>query len=109
MVNEISVVILCYRAGERIRDFVNRAVKLLDNSIPSWEIVLVGNYSENTEDITPEIVKDIASKNDKIKAVTRVKEGMMGWDARSGLEKAIGKYICIIDGDEQVSGKTALI
>jgi len=99
---EISVVILCYRAGERIRDFVDRTIKLLDNSIPSWEIILIGNYLKNTDDITPKIVNDIASKNENIKAVTRVKEGMMGWDARSGLEKAVGKYICLIDGDEQM-------
>lgn len=99
---EISIVILCYRAGERIRDFVDRTVKLLDGSISSWEIILVGNYLENINDSTPEIVKDIASKNQNIKAVARVKEGMMGWDARSGLEKATGIYICLIDGDEQM-------
>lgn len=99
---EISVVILCYRTGERIRDFVDKVVKLIADSIPSWEIILVGNYLENTDDTTPGIVKDIASKNQNIKAITRVKEGMMGWDARSGLEKATGKYICLIDGDEQM-------
>ena len=99
---EISVVILCYRAGEKIRGFVDRAIKLLDSSIPSWEIILVGNYLENTDDNTPGVVKDIALKNKNIKFVAEVKKGMMGWDARSGLEKATGKYICLIDGDEQM-------
>jgi len=102
MIPDISIVILCYKARERIRAFVDKTIKLIGSSIPSWEIILVGNYVENTDDITPEIVKDIASKNQNIKAVTRVKEGMMGWDARTGLEKATGKYICLIDGDEQM-------
>jgi glycosyltransferase involved in cell wall biosynthesis len=34
--------------------------------------------------------------------VTLQKEGMMGWDARSGLSLADGKYICLIDGDDQM-------
>ena len=99
---ELSIVILCYQTGERIRDFVDKVVKLIDSVVPSWEIVLVANYLENANDITPEIVKDISFKNKNIKYVARVKEGMMGWDAISGLEKAAGKYICLIDGDEQM-------
>lgn len=102
MMPDISVVVLCYRAGEKIRGFVNNAIKLLDNSSLSWEIILVGNYSENTNDLTPKIVKEISEGNQNVKFVARVKEGMMGWDARSGLEKAAGKYICLIDGDEQM-------
>ena len=99
---EISVVILCYGAEQRIYGLVAKTVKLLDRFIPSWEIVLVGNFFEGKGDKTPEIVKDIASKRDNIKAVARVKQGMMGWDARSGLEMATGRYICLIDGDEQM-------
>ena len=99
---EISIVILCYKAGERIRHFVDAVVRIIDNSTPSWEIILVGNYLNDTNDVTPEIVKDISSKNKNIKIVAQLKEGMMGWDARSGLEKTTGKYICLIDGDEQM-------
>jgi glycosyltransferase involved in cell wall biosynthesis len=102
MTPDISIVILCYKTGERIRAFVDRTIKSISGQVSSWEIILVGNYVENTDDITPEIVKDIASKNQNIRAVTRIKEGMMGWDARTGLEKATGKYICLIDGDEQM-------
>lgn len=99
---EISVVILCYRAGERIRDFVDRVISLVSNSVPAWEIVLVGNYVKGSDDNTPDIIKDIASKNKNIKIVAMEKAGMMGWDARTGLEKAAGKYVCLIDGDEQM-------
>ena len=99
---ELSVVILCYRAGERTYGFVDKIMKLLNRFVPSWEIVLVANYFENTDDKTPEIAKDIASKNKNIKVIAMPKEGMMGWDARTGLNAAEGQYICLIDGDEQM-------
>lgn len=99
---ELSVVILCYRAGDRAYDLAEKVAKMLDMFVPSWEMVLVGNYLEGSDDRTPVVVKDIASKRDNIKYVAMPKKGMMGWDARSGLEIAAGKYICLIDGDEQM-------
>ncbi|MDP8298873.1 MAG: glycosyltransferase family 2 protein [Candidatus Tantalella remota] len=102
MIPDLSVVILCYRAGNRAEDFVARVVKMLDRFVSSWEIILVGNYREGTEDETPRVVNRIAAKRANIKAVAVPKEGMMGWDARSGLSMATGKYICFIDGDEQM-------
>lgn len=99
---EISVVILCYAAGGRAYDFVEKVVKLVDRFLPSWEIVLVGNYFEGKGDETPFIVRDIASRHKNIKYVAVPKQGMMGWDARSGLKMAEGNYVCLIDGDEQM-------
>jgi Glycosyltransferases involved in cell wall biogenesis len=98
----LSVVMLCYGAGQRVYGLVEKTIKLLENNVPSWEIILVGNYFEkNQDDNTPDVVKDIASKDTRIKAVVLSKEGMMGWDARTGLRRATGRYICLIDGDEQ--------
>lgn len=101
---ELSVVVLCYRAGKRIYSFVDRIIELLlTNSIGLWEIVLVGNYFENSGDDTPYIVNDIALKyKHNIIVVTLPKKGMMGWDAKSGFSRASGRYICLIDGDEQM-------
>lgn len=99
---ELSVVILCYMAGKRIYAFTDKVMALLDKNVPSWEIILVGNYLENSDDETPAIVKDIASKHKNIEAVTLPKKGMMGWDARSGLDRAGGRLLCLIDGDEQM-------
>jgi len=99
---EISVIMLCYGASQRIYAFVDKTMELLKSNIPSWEIILVGNYFENTKDEIPGIVRDIASRNADVKACTLPKEGMMGWDARKGMEKANGRYICLIDGDEQM-------
>lgn len=99
---ELSIVILCYRSGEKINEFVRKSFRLLNRFVPDGEIVLVGNYQVDSGDITPDVVQRIAASNDRIKAVTLPKEGMMGWDARSGLREATGRYICLIDGDEQM-------
>lgn len=99
---DISLVILCYKTGDKIYNFLNRAIKSLESVTANWEIILVGNYWPATDDATPKIVKEIASSNPKIQAVTKPKEGGMGWDARSGFDLCRGKIVALIDGDEQM-------
>ena len=67
----------------------------------SWELVLVGNYIEGSDDETPEVVTKLAESADNIRTVIRPKQGMMGWDMRMGLDAARGTYIGVIDGDGQ--------
>jgi len=99
----LSVVILCYRAGESTRSFVERMITaLVINDINDYELVLVGNYHQGTDDATPSVVQSLATENPRIIAVTMPKLGMMGWDMRSGLNKAGGKYVAVIDGDGQM-------
>jgi len=105
MIPELSVVILCYKAGHRVESFVEKVIALLEKIAPSWEIVLVGNYWENSGDETPDVVRKLAFKNNNIKAVTMPKKGMMGWDAQSGLREATGRLVCLIDGDDQMPPK----
>lgn len=99
---EITVVVLCYKTGKRIKSFVSDIRNILDSNISEWEIVLVGNYDKDFPEETPAVVKEIAANNPGIRAITLPKQGMMGWDARIGMSEARGKYICIIDGDEQI-------
>ena len=98
----ISVVILAYRSGEGIHDFVESIVQSLDKNEPSWEIILVGNHFVDDGDPTPCIVSEIAQSHPRIHAVTQIKEGMMGSDMKSGLEAATGRTIAVIDGDGQM-------
>lgn len=98
----ISVVILAYRSGEGIHTFVESMVRSLDKNEPNWEIILVGNHFVNDGDPTPCIVTEIAKSHPRIRAVTRIKEGMMGWDMQSGLQAATGRTIAVIDGDGQM-------
>lgn len=98
----LSVVVLCYRSGEAIEPFVESLISSLEEYEPDWEIVLVGNYFEGSGDRTPEVVKVLAKKNPRIRSVTLAKEGMMGWDMKSGLRAATGKVLSVIDGDGQM-------
>ena len=99
---EISVVVLAYRSAATIRNFVDSLIDSLEKENLLWEIVLVGNYFAEVEDRTPEVVRDIAARDSRIKAVVKIKKGMMGWDMKSGLQAATGKSLAVIDGDGQM-------
>ncbi len=102
-VKSFSLVILCYRSGEYAREFVARAIEVLDQaSIDDYELILVGNYVEGVPDPTPEIVRELAAGDPRIRCSTQPKKGWMGWDMRSGFEMASGRYIGVIDGDGQM-------
>jgi glycosyltransferase involved in cell wall biosynthesis len=98
---ELSIVILCYRAGRAIKDFANKAEQIARKLSKSYEIVLVGNYIEGSDDCTKEVVQQLAGENPKFKAICKPKKGMMGWDMKEGLKATVGDYICVIDGDGQ--------
>jgi len=98
----LSVVILAYRSGKTLRQFVDSLISLLDREEPEWELVLVANHFSDDGDRTPEIARQLAKSNIRIKALTKIKKGMMGWDMRSGLEAATGKILAVIDGDGQM-------
>lgn len=98
---ELSVVVLCYRAEEDIIPFVGQLKELLPTLTREFEIILVGNYFPGTADRTKEIVEKLALDDGHIKAITKPKKGMMGWDMLEGIKASIGDYICIIDGDGQ--------
>lgn len=98
----LSVVVLCYRSADTIASFVESLVASLSGCDSNWEVILVGNYFENSGDRTPEVVTHLAKGDPRIRAVTLVKEGMMGWDMKSGLRAATGNIIAVIDGDGQM-------
>ena len=99
---EISVVVLAYRSATTIASFVDSLVDSLEKEKLACEVILVGNYFEGVGDQTPEVVRDIAARDSRIKAVAEIKKGMMGWDMKSGLQAATGKTLAVIDGDGQM-------
>jgi glycosyltransferase involved in cell wall biosynthesis len=100
---ELSVVVLCYRSGSAARSFAARISKaLLDGGIDNYQLVLVGNYVAGSDDTTPDVVRELAAGDPRIVCSAVVKQGMMGWDLRSGLALATGEYLAVIDGDGQV-------
>ena len=96
-----SLVVLCYRSGHSIEPFIEKLLQALSQCNFSSEIVLVGNYLEGSDDKTPEVVAELAAKWPNVRGVVKPKQGMMGWDMRTGLDAARGEYIGVIDGDGQ--------
>jgi len=100
---DLSVVVLCYQTGKNTETFVESIIKhFFSNNITNYELVLVGNYHPGKKDDTPEVLRLLAAKYAFVKFVAKPKQGMMGWDMRSGLEIASGNFIAIIDGDGQM-------
>ncbi len=102
---KISVVILCYKAGNFAKVFHQKVAKILQDNNLDYEIVLVGNFWADKGDITPEVVRQIAINEDRTISVIKKKTTKthgMGWDMRSGLEAATGSTIAVIDGDGQM-------
>src|SRR6478672_12642226 len=100
---ELSVVVLCYRSGGEARSCAARIGQVLaEAGIDDYQLVLVGNYVAGSGDTTPDIVRELAAGDPRIVCSAVVKEGMMGWDLRSGLALATGQHLAVIDGDGQV-------
>ena len=100
---DLSVVVLCYRSGGAARSFAAGISKaLLDAGIDNYQLVLVGNYVAGSGDTTPDVVRELAAGDPRIVCSAVAKQGMMGWDLRSGLALATGEHVAVIDGDGQV-------
>ena len=100
---DLSVVVLCYRSGDEARTYAEslRTV-LLEAGIENYQLVLVGNYVSGSDDPTPDTVRRLAAGDPRIVCSAVTKQGMMGWDMRSGLALATGECLAVIDGDGQV-------
>lgn len=100
---DLSVVVLCYRSGEEARTYAEsiRTV-LLEAGIENYQLVLVGNYVSGSDDPTPGTVRRLAAGDPRIVCSAVAKNGMMGWDMRTGLALATGECLAVIDGDGQV-------
>lgn len=99
---ELSVVVLCYHSENIIEKFVHQLINEVTELNVTYELVLVANYDKNSVDNTPRLAKQLAEKYDFIRILAEEKAGGMGWDMRSGLSAAKGKYIAVIDGDAQM-------
>jgi len=100
---DLSVVVLCYRSGDGARSCAARIGQVLvDAGIDNYQLVLVGNYVAGSGDTTPDVVRELAAGDPRIVCSAVAKQGMMGWDMRSGLSLATGACLAVIDGDGQV-------
>lgn len=98
---EFSMAVLCYRAEENIVPFVERLHRIMSMFAAPWEIVLVANYWPDMQDRTPAIVRQVAERLDRVRYIAAPKQGGMGWDMKAGLDACRGRFIGVIDGDDQ--------
>ncbi|MBA2383205.1 MAG: glycosyltransferase family 2 protein [Actinobacteria bacterium] len=98
---ELSVIVLCYRAGESILLVIDPLYKQLASIGVDFELVLVANYWPEQHDPTPVFATQFAASRPEVRVIAREKEGAMGWDMRCGFEAATGHFLVVMDGDAQ--------
>lgn len=98
---ELSIIILCYRSEKQIISFAQEVKRTAEKLTDNFEIILVGNYIEDSGDKTKMYVEGIAKGDAVFRSVCKPKKGMMGWDMKEGLSIAKGELLCVIDGDGQ--------
>ncbi len=98
---ELSVVVLCFAAGESILEVLGPLSAQLDGAGIRYELVLVANYWPDTHDDTRDVVRRFAEPRDDAVVLAAEKQGGMGWDFRRGLAAATGDLLLVIDGDAQ--------
>ena len=98
---QLSAIVLCYRAEESIRQVIEPLYTDLTASGLPFELVLVANYDDGSEDRTPAVVRRFADGRENVRTLTDPKRGGMGWDMRHGFDAATGEYMVVMDGDAQ--------
>jgi glycosyltransferase involved in cell wall biosynthesis len=98
---DLSAIVLCYRAGDSILAVVDPLCEQLQAAAVQFELVLVANYDRDREDPTPSTAARFAQSHENVRVLSQPKQGAMGWDMRSGLDAAGGRYMIVIDGDAQ--------
>ncbi len=98
---------LCFGAEEHASTVLTPLYDELERDGPRYELVLVANYWSDS-DRTPAVAEEFARNRPTVRTIAHPKRGAMGWDMRSGLRRARGDYVVVIDGDGQVPTHYAL-
>lgn len=91
----VSIIVPIYKVEKFISKCVNSIVKQTYKNI---EILLI---DDGSPDKCPEICDSIAEKDSRIKVIHNKNHGL-SFTRNYGLEKANGKYICFVDGDDYI-------
>jgi len=91
----ISIIIPVYNTEKYLRRCVD---SVIDQSYKNLEIILVNDGSTDT---SPEICKEFASQDDRIKVVHQENGGLSA-ARNTGVKHATGEYISFIDSDDYV-------
>lgn len=89
----VSVIIPAYNVEHYVAETIE---SVLRQDYKNMEIIII---DDGATDSTPEIIQKYAEKDSRIVIVTQKNKGLAG-ARNSGLEKALGEYICIFDADD---------
>ena len=92
---------LCYHEGEVALQSARKAISLFEKAGLDFELIIVANYKD-VNDPTPALVAEFAKTDPRVRYSTVFKQGMFGWDMRTGFALATGNYVAVIDGDGQM-------
>lgn len=97
----LSIVIPVYNIEEHVGNCLEST---LAQNIPSedYEIIIV---DDGSTDDSPQIIEGCAKKHKNIIVITK-ENGGLGSSRKAGLEKARGKYIYFLDGDDYLAHNT---
>ncbi|HXQ76298.1 MAG TPA: glycosyltransferase [Acidimicrobiales bacterium] len=94
---DVTVVMPYFNPGDRLRDTVERAVKVLRASGASFEVVTVSDGStDGSEETLDGVAPDVVTR------VVLPSRGGKGQAVRAGLERGRGRYLGFIDADGDV-------
>ena len=90
----ISVVMPAYNCLNTLRQSVE---SVMGQSDPNWELLLLDDCSQ---DGTGELIRELASLDSRIRAVTNDKNRGVGYTRNRGVSLARGEWIAFLDSDD---------
>lgn len=94
---ELSVVVPVKNEAENIQPLIEEIMAALDGKV-DYQIVYV---DDGSDDNTPECLKDMQEKTDRLKVVTHAHSCGQSTAVRTGVKHASGRVIATLDGDGQ--------
>ena len=101
---QVSVCYCVYNEEGNIADCIRDAQNNLPSIIGStnYEIIVIDNAST---DLTPQVVEEIAKSDSTIRLIRHPENRFYSGSHVTALSSAVGRYIAIIDGDNQHTTK----
>ena len=92
---QLSVIIPAYNESHRLLETLQRCGARLQQCVPSWEIVVV---DDGSEDDTREIARSVVERDDRVRLIT-IEHGGKGAAVRRGMLVARGRWCFLADAD----------
>ena len=91
-----SIIIPAYNEAGVIQESLNRLIKVLDNHLESYEVIVV---DDGSHDQTPELVENFANTNPRVRLVTYTPNRGKGFAIRQGFKSSKGNTVVFFDAD----------